>query len=326
MIDRRRLIGSGLAAVSLAALPKVASAHVIKPAFKLFDTHAHFYTNDVDKYPFKATRSRYGPEVMVAKAMRFPQTPKEVFAFWDECGIAKGCGVQYNSTYQTDNRYLLDIAAEHPDRIIPVVITDPVAKDGPATLEKFTRENKISGVRWTSGPDKEGKYVFLTDAARPSWEAANRLGLVVVLMPIGGNIPATMASVGEFARTYPNVNIVLDHIGFPRPKELPATQGLTPEHIALAKLPNVYYKYTTLLIEQFHEQDIDAKRFLEQMVKTFSADKMVWGSDVGNTPGSMFGWVQYALDSASGLPEAQQKALFFDTAERIFIPGGRGTR
>jgi predicted TIM-barrel fold metal-dependent hydrolase len=51
---------------------------------------------------------------------------------------------------------------------------------------------------------------------------------------------------------------------------------------------------------------------------------MVWGSDVGNSPGSMFGWVQYALDSASGLTQAQQKAMFHDTANRIFVPGGRG--
>jgi predicted TIM-barrel fold metal-dependent hydrolase len=324
MIDRRTLIGSGLAAASLAALPKSAFAHVIKPSFKLFDTHAHFYTNDVDKYPFKATRSRYGPEVMVAKAMRYPQTPKEVFAFWDECGIEKGCGVQYNSTYQTDNRYLLDIAREHPDRIIPVVITDPVSDEGPGLLTKFTRENRISGVRWTGTPNKAGSFNFLSDAAAKNWEAANALGLVVVLMPIGGQMAPTMATVGEFARRYSNVNIVLDHIGFPRPKELPATQGLTPEHIALAKIPNVYYKYTTLLIEQFHQQNIDPKAFLEYMVKTFSADKMVWGSDVGNTPGSMFGWVQYALDSGSGLTQAQQKALFHDTAQRIFVPGGRG--
>ncbi len=90
MIDRRTLLGTGLAAAGVAALPRSASAHVIVPPFKLYDTHAHFYTNDVDKYPFNARTSRYGPEIMVAKAMRFPQTPKEVFAFWDESGIAKG--------------------------------------------------------------------------------------------------------------------------------------------------------------------------------------------------------------------------------------------
>lgn len=326
-INRRTLIGSGLATAGLAALPKSAFAHVIHPPFKLYDTHAHFYTNDVEKYPMKATRSRYGPEIMVAKAMRFPQTPKEVFAFWDENNIAKGCGVQYNSTYQTDNSYLLDIAAEHPDRIIPIVITDPVSAEGPALLAKFAQVNKIAGVRWTGTPDRErGSFDFLSDAATPNWEAANALGLVVVLMPIGGEMAPTMGTVAQYAEKYPNVNIVLDHIGFPRPAALPATQGLTPQHVALAQIPNVYYKYTTLLIEQFHQQDVDAKKFLEYIMKTFSADKMIWGSDVGNTPGSMFGWVQYALDSASGLTQAQQKALFFDTAERIFVPGGRGSR
>lgn len=323
MIDRRGLLGTGIAVAGAAALPKMAFGHVIVPSFKLFDTHAHFYTNDADKYPFHATRSRYGPEIMVAKAMRYPNTPKEVFEFWDECGIAKGCGVQYNSTYQTDNSYLLDVAAQYPERIIPVVITDPLTADGAAQLEKFTRQNHIAGVRWTGTPDKQGTFSFLSDAAAGSWETANRLGLVVVLMPIGGQMAPTMATVAQFAQKYPRVNIVLDHIGFPQPKQLPATQGLTPEHVALAKLPNVYYKFTTLLIEQFLREGVELKPFVEYMVKTFSADKMVWGSDTGNTPGSRFKWCQYALDSASGLSQAQQKAMFFDTAQRVFVPGGR---
>jgi len=325
MLRRRTFLGSALGAAALSTVPRAAFGHVITPSFKLYDTHGHFYTNDVETYPFKATRSRYGPEIMVAKAMRFPQTPKEVFAFWDECGIAKGCGVQYNSTYQTDNRYLLDISRQHPDRIIPVVILDPVGAETPVTLAKMAAENKIAGVRFTGAPDKQGTYNFLSDAARGAWDACNRLGLVIVLMPIGGNMPATMKTVAQFAVQYPNVNIVLDHIGFPRPEVSP-THGLSPEHIALAKHKNIYYKYTTLLIEQLHAAKVPLQPFLEHMVKTFGADQMVWGSDVGNTPGSMFGWVQYALESASNLPEAQQKALFFDTADRIFVPGGRGPK
>src|SRR5690606_29018350 len=106
MIDRRMFIGTGLAALGAAALPSAAFGHVIKAPFKLFDTHGHFYTNDVDRYPFNSRTARYGPEIMVAKAMQFPQTPKEVFAFWDENGIGKGAGVQYSSTYRFDNSYL----------------------------------------------------------------------------------------------------------------------------------------------------------------------------------------------------------------------------
>ena len=323
MIDRRNFIGRTAAAAGLAALPDAAWGHVIKPAYKLFDTHAHFYTNDVDKYPFNAKTARYGPEVMVAKAMQFPETPKQIFAFWDEVGVGRGIGVQYSSTYRFDNRYLLDIAAEHPDRITPVVILDPVDKDTPATLEKMTAANRIAGVRFTGTP-KNGAFDFLSDAAAPVWQMANRLGLVIVLMPIGGNTADAMASVATQAARYPNVNILLDHIGFPRPEALPRTWGLTPQHLALKDHPNVYYKYTTLLIEQLHDAKVEEKPFLEYMVKTFGADHMVWGSDVGNSPGSMFGWVQYALASAEGLSSTDQENLFWNTAGRIHVPGGRG--
>lgn len=322
MIDRRTFVGSGLAAAGVAALPRSASAHVIVPPYKLFDTHGHFYTNDVDTYPFNSRTARYGPEIMVAKAMRFPQTPKEVFAFWDESNIGKGIGVQYSSTYRFDNRYLLDISKQHPDRIIPVVILDPVDAATPATLEKMAHENRIAGVRFTGSP-VDGEFVFLTAAAAPAWEAANRLGLVIVLMPIGGNTPAAMARVAEHAVKYPNVHIVLDHIGFPK-AELGPNFGLSAEHRALTRHKNVFYKYTTLLIEQLHAAHVPFGPFLEHMVKTFGANQMIWGSDVGNTPGSMFMWVQHALDSAQGLSLPDQKALFWDTAERTHVPGGRG--
>lgn len=324
MLRRRTFLGTALGAAAASVMPKAAFGHVISPPYKLYDTHAHFYTNDVDKYPFKSTTSRYGPEIMVAKAMRFPQTPKEVFAFWDENNIAKGCGVQYSSTYLTDNRYLLDIAKEYPTKIIPVVILAPTDPKTPATLEQMAKENRISGVRFTGTP-VNGEFVFLSEAAAPAWEAANRLGLIIVLMPIGGSAPAAMKRVAELAVKYPNVNIVLDHIGFPKPEVSP-THGLSPEHYALAKHKNVYYKYTTLLIEQLHAAKVPLEPFLEHMVKTFGSDHMIWGSDVGNTPGSMFMWVQYALESAAKLPLADQKALFFDTAERIFVPGGRGPK
>ena len=338
MLRRRTFLGSALGAAAVSTLPGSAFGHVIEPSYKLFDTHAHFYTSDADKYPFNARTSRYGPEIMVAKAMRFPQTPKEIFAFWDEAGIAKGIGVQYSSTYRFDNRYLLDIAREHPDRIIPIVILDPEDAKTPGALEQMARDNKIAGVRWTGTPTPipgaaagpaamagNSDFPFLSAKVAPAWEAANRLGLTVVLMPIGGDTRGAMKKVAEHAVRYPNVNILLDHIGFPRP-EVSKDYGLSPEHYALAKHKNVYYKYTTLLLEQLEHAKVPAKPFLEHMVKTFGADQMCWGSDVGNTPGSMFRWVQLALDSASGLTLAQQKGLFYDTAEKIHVAGGRGPK
>jgi predicted TIM-barrel fold metal-dependent hydrolase len=319
-LRRRTFLGSAFGAVASFALPRgVLGAE--KPPFPLYDTHAHFFSNDIVHYPFSSGAPQAVRERIIARAMASPMTPEVVFKSWDEAGVAMGCGVQYNSTYSTDNRYLLDITRAHPDRITAIVILNPVDGATPALLGKMAREDRIAGVRFTGNPDAGGEYHFLSPAAAPSWEAANRLGLVVVLMPVSPETAPAMARVAEHAARYPRVRIVLDHIGFPRPEATPSF-GLSPEHVALARYKNVYYKYTTLLIEQLRAAKVPTGPFLAHMVRTYGADRMVWGTDIGNTPGTMQDFVQMALASAYGLPLRDRRALFHDTAKRIFLPGG----
>lgn len=322
MLKRRSLLGSALSLSAASAIPSGLWA-ADKPPFKLYDTHAHFYTNDVARYPMDASGARNGAEQMLAKAMANPMTPEVVFGLWEQAGVELGCGVQYNSTYGTDNRYLLDVAAQHPGRIVPVVILSPIDAATPATLMRMASESGISGVRFTGSPNTEGEYLFLSAAAEGAWQAANELGLAVVLMPGSAQAPLAMRRIAGFADRYPNVNIVIDHIGFPR-AEVSPTFGLSPEHLALAAHPNVYYKYTTLLIERLRAAAVPAADFLEYVVDVYGADHLVWGTDVGNSEGDFLTFVRHALDSASGLSLAQQTAIFHDTAKALFIPGGRG--
>ena len=190
----------------------------------------------------------------------------------------------------------------------------------------MAKENRISGMRFTGAPDRSGNFVFLSDAAQDTWAAANDLGLVIVLMPLGTQMSQAMKRVGELAARYPNVKIVLDHIGFPNPEKIPYTFGLTPEHLALASHKNVYYKYTTLLIEQLLEAKVSLKGFLHHMVGVYGADHLVWGSDIGNSEVPLNDFVRHALDSADGFMLKQKKAIFYDTAKAVFIPGGRGPK
>jgi L-fuconolactonase len=323
MMKRRTFVTSTLAAAAAASLSKVAAGKALAP-FPLYDTHAHFYTNEPDKYPFNAKGARYGSEKMIAKAMAKPMTPEVIFKFWDEVGIELGCGVQYNSTYSTDNSYLLDMTKKYPKRIVAVVILSPTDPATPATLAKMAKESRIAGVRFTGSPDQSGNFVFLTDAAKGAWEAVNDLGLSITLMPLGTQVPQGLKRVAELAGRYPNAKIVLDHIGFPRPQELPKTFGLTPEHLALAAHKNVYYKYTTFLMEMIEEAKVPLKDFLHHMVSVYGADHFVWGTDIGNSEVNDVEYVKHALDSAEGLKLAQKKAIFYDTAKAVFIPGGRG--
>lgn len=323
MLKRRTLLASALAATAAGALPRQTLAQ-LSGDLELFDCHGHFYTNDAEKYPFDARSARYGPERMIAKAMANPMTPEAVFRFWDAAGVERGLGVQYSSTYYTDNSYLLDIAAEHPERIIPIVILDATAEETPAALERMARENRIAGVRFMGGADRSGNFPYLTDAALGSWEMCNELGLSITLMPLGGAPGAALPRVGELARRFPNVAVVLDHIGFPTYSRRPETFGFTPEHLALAEIDNINYKYTTFLIEMLLSDETPLGDFCEFCVATFGADHMIWGSDIGNSEVDELEFVQHALDSAAGLSPADRSALFYDTAARLFIPGGRG--
>lgn len=322
MIERRTVLQAALAGSAMSLLPKAAFAAPLTP-FKLFDTHAHFYTNDAEHFPFNARNSRYGPEKMIAKAMAHPMTPEVIFKMWDENGVEGGVGVQYNSTYATDNRYLLGITAKYPRRIVSIVILAPTDPATPGEMARLAKEAHITGVRFTGAPSKEGEFVFLSDAAAGAWDAANRLGLVIVLMPLG-QAPMAMKRVAELADKYPNVKIVLDHVGFPKTDEGAPNYGLSPEHRALATRKNVYYKYTTLLIEQLEAAKMPTRDFLTHAVGVYGADHFVWGSDVGNSEGEYGDFVRRAWESAAGLSLAQKKAIFHDTARKLFIPGGRG--
>lgn len=328
MIKRRTFIASGLAAAAAGSLPDRASSAA--PSVKLFDTHAHFYTNEPAKYPFNATGARYGAERMIAKATANPMTPEAVFGFWDKVGIEMGTGVQYNSTYGTDNSYLLDVCKAHPQRALPVVILGPTDPKTPAMLEQWANENRLAAVRWTGGSAASG-YPYLSDASRDAWSACNALGLAVVLMPLGNTAPALL-EIAKFADRYPNVKIAMDHIGFPRPESLPGTFGLTPEHIALAAHKNVYYKITSFLVSEMEagakaasKPMVALRPFIEHMVSVFGADHLCWGSDYGNVEVDDELYVRRMIEAAAGLSAKDRSAFFYDTARAVFVPGGRGS-
>ncbi|HTR01323.1 MAG TPA: amidohydrolase family protein [Candidatus Acidoferrum sp.] len=329
MMKRRTLLAASAAGLAASMSGSLFAADA-RP-FKLFDTHAHFYTNQPDKYPFNASGARKGAERTIAKAMARPMTPKVVFQFWDEIGVEMGTGVQYNSTYNTDNSYLLDIAKAHPDRIIPVVILSPTDAATPTTLQKMVKENRIAAVRFSGTPNERGEVAFASDAASDTWAAANELGLTIVLMSLGANIPASLTKIANFAERHPNVKVAMDHIGYPHPELLPASFGLSPEHLALAAHKNVHYKFTSLLISEMEDNAkaankpmVELKPFIEHMVSVFGIDHLMWGSDHGNVEVDDVAYAKRALMAASGLTQAQQQAFFHDNGKALFVPGGRG--
>lgn len=340
MMRRRTFLSSTLAVAAVTSVPGIARGGGGLAPFKLYDTHAHLRSKDISRYPLRVDVD----PVMKAETIAHPITPDALLKMWDDAGVEMGCGVQFNDLYLTDNRYLLDAADRHPDRISPVIVLEPTDPATPAILKSMARAHGVSGIRFAGRPDPQGDYHFLTDASLGAWEIANELELVVVLLPIRSAhpraLPAAMKRIGELAVRYPKVNVVIDHMGFPIAENTP-TFGFSPEHLALATHENVYLKHTTFVVAQLMLGGVPSTDFLDYAVDTYGAHRLIWGSAVGNNmvrflarspggatfprPTRYSDRVKLAMDSAERLTLVQKKAIFYDNAKQLFVPGGRGS-
>jgi L-fuconolactonase len=291
--------------------------------FRLYDTHAHFYVDDLVHYPLHAEKAYMGADKMKEIVLSRPSSKDRVLALWDQHGVEAGVGVQYSAAYDTDNRYLLDVAASERERVRPVVILSLSDSQAPALLARMAKEQGVVGLRMPISRDGSGTFPWLdSDTARALWATADRLHLVVVLFPplrgegSRATADALVARVPALARRFPQVRIVLDHMGWPEVVGAPDF-GFNPLYQAMA-LPNVYLKLTTVNLLAIQAQGIATDAFVLRAVERFGADHVMWGSDQGNTARPYEDMVALAHASAAKLSPEQARQVFRETAMRVF--------
>jgi len=289
------------------------------PPCKLFDTHAHFFTNDVRSYPVDLTGAREGSDTLMARLERDPATAKRILALWDECHVTGGAAVQYNTVYKTDNSYAIAVADAHHDRVSAVLILDAAASDTPAKLERLASQHNVGGLRLFGQPDGQGNYPWLdSPAALATWDVATASGLHMILMYAPGKpSQAALRRIVALARRYPATTIALDHcawLGFG--SEGPVTIG--PEHRDLIDVPNILFKITQINFNRLRDIGADAADFVHLLVETYGAGRVMWGSDYGNTTIGYADMVAQAIAATRRLSEAQRAALLHDNGARLF--------
>ncbi|SEL92101.1 Predicted metal-dependent hydrolase, TIM-barrel fold [Roseateles sp. YR242] len=292
-------------------------------AFKLYDTHAHFYSDDLARYPLHAEKAYMGPEKMKEIVLSRPSTSARVFEIWDRNGVESGVGVQYSAAYESDNAYLLDVAAQHAARVHPVVILSLADKGAPQTLDSMAKTQGVVGIRMPITRDDGGRFPWLDSAlAQQIWDVAERRQLAVVLFPplrgeqSRATADALAARVPDLAKQYPHVRIVLDHMGWPEAKGAPDF-GFSAVYQALA-LPNVYFKVTSVNFLTAKGKGVDPTGFLRHAVDLYGARKIMWGSDQGNTLVPYEDMVSMAKASAALLTPDEARQVFRETGMQVF--------
>lgn len=289
------------------------------PRARLFDTHAHFFTNDTARYPVDLTGARETPEALTARLQRDPSTAARVLSLWDACGVTGGAAVQYNTVYKTDNSYTVDVSDVHHDRVSAVLILRAHDPETPVKLRALATAHNVSGLRLFGYPDAEGNYPWLdSEAALRTWDVAAELGLHMVVMYAPGKPShAALRRIIGLAQRYPQTVIALDHCGWPG-VENGVAGTIGPEHLELVHVPNIQFKFTQINFNRLAETGIDPAAFVKLLVDTYGADRVMWGSDYGNTQNSYAEMVEQAIAATTQLSEIDRDKVLHSNGARLF--------
>lgn len=335
---------AGLLAVSagtaqVVATVPAASRHAYAAAsnsLKLFDAHVHLVADDTQRYPRKGAGNPPPgggglppgvggqPGGSAGNSVRAEPDVERVIRWMDEQGVEGGAAVQKRGTYGYDNSYILDSSDRYRDRLAPVVVLDAEDAKTPALMRDLIEKRGLAAVRLTGASAADGTFPWLNSAqALRTWAVADEAGLVMDLMITTGPSPQGIAAIIELAQRFANVRLVLDHVAYPRPQGGP-DYGIDATHRALANQKNIYYKFTVINLDLLREAKVPATDFVRRIVDVYGADRVMWGSDVGNSAGAYPELVGRVVSATARLTDAERRKVLHDTGRSVFVRGGHG--
>jgi len=171
--------------------------------------------------------------------------------------------------------YTLEAVAKYPARFAimgRLPINRPEAR---RMLETWKDQPGMLGVRLTF--HHEWDRPWITDGTADwFWPAAERLGIPVML-----NAPTLQAEIGRIAARYPDLRLIMDHMGRLKGTQDAALEPHIDQTITLAKYPNVFVKLTlmpTCSSAPYPYRNIQP--YVRRLIETFGSRRSFWGTDL----------------------------------------------
>jgi L-fuconolactonase len=271
----------------------------------IVDTHVHVVAADRERYPLHPTG------LSIDWFHEAPVTVDDFLELMTAAGVDRAVLVQPMSAYGFDNRYVIDSARTHSDRLAGVVIVDTSFDDSARRLRAMADEG-VSGVRLFAigNPSLTG----LDDPnALGLCEAAAELGLRVIVTILSNQLPELRAMLERF----PEVTVTLDHCGFPDLSGGPPYEKAA-DLFDLATLSNLNLKMSCHLLEQA-EAAGDPRDLVDQLAATFGAGRLLWGSDYSQTHDRPYAaLLELGRTACSRLSPAERRGFLGENALRLW--------
>lgn len=276
----------------------------------ILDTHCHVIATDTKKYPLKPLYGKQS-DWSAEHPLDYPDMVKADAA----AGVDKAVLVQASSAYGSDNSYVADSVAAHPERFTGVFSIDVVAPDAVAKMKHWLGKG-LTGMRiFTSGSTHAEQETFFADeAAMPAWQFASDQGLSVCMQMRVAGLPLLEEKV---VKRFPKARIVLDHFARAEADDGPPFAKAGPLW-ALAKYPNVYLKLTHRPIEQSVKGKATPESFLGKAIAAFGASRICWGSNFPAAKPPLPELIAMARKALAFLPPDDQDWIFCRTAQSLY--------
>ena len=276
----------------------------------IVDSHAHVLSGDFEAFPTLPL-----PEEMKQRCRASEFSAERLLQQMDENGVGMALMVQRSQVYGFDNHYICSAAAIAPDRLFPVVAIDATSE---SQVEDaiFWLERGAVGFRLMQRPGIAGMDWLGGETASPLWRLAQERQVPICVHLFPATRPEGLQLLARLIADYPDVPVVIDHLS----NQLYSDSLDGPDALIapFADMPNIALKFTAIPLARIVGDGFDPMAILQRFIARFGADRLMWGTDISQSPGSYEELVELGRGAVAGLSEPHRALLLGGTAARIY--------
>jgi len=279
----------------------------------MIDTHAHLIADDPVAYPPSPPSGQVKPE-----ELENPMTAERLLGEMDRHSLKCAVLVQRGSIYGFDNRYVCDSAARHPQRLAAVCAIDATAEDAVSAVRRWVRGSGAAGIRLMELVKGSDLSWLDSVTARAVWREADALKVPVCVHFFPWNRTAGLTALKAILAELPELRVVIDHFSNMNVQAGPPDYGVDSLLQDVAQFAGVHTKFTTIPLGRLRAAGIDAAPIVARVVELFGPERVMWGSDITQTPGTYDYMVDLGRKAVHSLTPSIQEALLSGTAQALY--------
>ncbi len=207
-----------------------------------------------------------------------PLGAEELLGMMDQTGVDRAVIVP-PSPVGDSNDTALEAAIKYPSRFAVMGRFNPEAEGARERLETWLEQPGMLGIRMTFFKEHWARWLA-PGVVDWFWSGCERLNIPLMALAFG-----RIKEIGALAERHPGLTIIIDHMGRQSALRDEACFADLDEMLALARLPNVAIKASSLPCYTNDPYPFPKLTpYLKRTFDAFGADRMMWGSDLTRLP------------------------------------------